>query len=359
MTPSLLTMPNEILLIIASAPNLDFKSLNALTLTSRFLHCALNCILYKHELACYRRELAQCANVWVFPRDRPTAFDYAITHALEGTLDNLIRYGFNIEAPLNRQHLSADSLDFIIGGPVTPLFTAIVAGSNQAVQMLLRCGARVDVADAKGITALHVAAGWGQWRPIRDLIAAGAELEARTVEGLTPLWMAMDPGIWGGCDLRTMRELVAMGADVNTVNGDGVTLLHAAIEACIEDAVPTLLEAGADVRFVDKKGMQPLHHAVAQLDFQAIRALVRYGADVTATVTKGGVERTAAEMFRDELNLQRVQWGASQGYYRTQWPNSTLYESLDGVEEIKALLSPPVGPCGQLLLNGISLPTDH
>ena len=233
-------MPYEILFDITSASNLDFKSLHALTLTSRFLHSALNGVLYKRELASGRKVASR------FPYNTlPTAFDYAIDHALEGTLNNLIRYGFNIDAPLSRQHRMAH-LYLAFPSLVTPLFATIVDGRGQALQMLLRCGARVDVADAQGFAALHVAAGWGQWGLIRDLVAAGADLEARTVKGLTPLWMAMDPGIWGVCDLRTVRELVAMGADVNAVNRNGDTLQAATATGFSEEVERFLLEAGAD-----------------------------------------------------------------------------------------------------------------
>ena len=47
-------------------------------------------------------------------------------------------------------------------------------GISEAVQALLEAGAAVDLASSNGVTALHLAAGYGHEAVVRQLLVAGA-----------------------------------------------------------------------------------------------------------------------------------------------------------------------------------------
>ena len=73
----------------------------------------------------------------------------------------------------------------------TALLVAVLSGSKVAVETFLEHGARVDVADKLGATALHLAViDRLNSELLEPLIQAGANLNARNIEGGTPLHFA-------------------------------------------------------------------------------------------------------------------------------------------------------------------------
>ena len=124
-------------------------------------------------------------------------------------------------------------------GGATPLHWAVrraaVAGSVEAVGMLLNAGASVDAADAAGETPLHKAAANGDAEVCERLLEAGAALEARSRVGDTPLRRAAAAG-----QVVTSMVLLAAGADANeavdAATGDAAALLGHVRSWCDEAA---------------------------------------------------------------------------------------------------------------------------
>lgn len=134
----------------------------------------------------------------------------------------------------------------------TFLQAAAYWGSTNAVQMLIERGAKLELRDQDGRTALHYAAIFnacemlyqfeegeferlqlGKLRACEQLLKNGAQVSARDNEGNTPLHWATTLKFWslvpnaahGICGL-----LVAYGAEINATNSLGETPLHLAAE---------------------------------------------------------------------------------------------------------------------------------
>jgi len=124
-------------------------------------------------------------------------------------------------------------------GGATPLHWAVrraaVAGSVEAVGLLLNAGASVDAADASGETPLHKAAANGDAEVCERLLEAGAALEARSRAGETPLRRAAQAG-----QVVTCMVLLAGGADpsesADAATGDAAALLAHVAAWCEEAA---------------------------------------------------------------------------------------------------------------------------
>ena len=125
-------------------------------------------------------------------------------------------------------------------GGATPLHWAVrraaVAGSVEAVGLLLNAGASVDAADATGETPLHKAAANGDAEVCERLLEAGAALEARNLRGATPLRRAAAAG-----QVVTSMVLLAAGADpaeaADAAVGDVAPLLAHVAAWCDETAL--------------------------------------------------------------------------------------------------------------------------
>ena len=192
----------------------------------------------------------------------------------------------------------------------TPLMTAACNGWEYIAADLIQAGAKLDLVDANGNTALHYSAQFTQPRVMKLLLDAGAKTDLQDKWSQTPLIMAASEYDWdsfrmlmdknanmslatphGGTPLHyaaghgylaMVKALVARGANVNqTVKQSGQTPL---ITACRDWAhsyiVTPLLAAGADVNARDKNGRTALHYAVDPLlNIPLVELLLEKGAN--------------------------------------------------------------------------------
>ncbi len=79
-----------------------------------------------------------------------------------------------------------------------------------AVKLLLEAGANPNAVNAKGDTALHIAAHDGRLEPLRELVAGGADVNVRNAAGLTALELVetMEPRV-----LNPIAEMVGLFDD--------------------------------------------------------------------------------------------------------------------------------------------------
>jgi uncharacterized protein len=168
----------------------------------------------------------------------------------------------------------------------TPLMAALYRGQADAVALLLKSGAPLDIFSAAatgglesldreiargapavtarafdGWTPLHLAAFFGRYAAAERLIDAGAELSAVSANAMrnTPLHAAL-----AGQHTEVALLLISRGADVRAVDAGGHTPLHIAAENGLIDAVRALLAAGADPHAVDAQENTPLSRAAAR-----------------------------------------------------------------------------------------------
>lgn len=96
--------------------------------------------------------------------------------------------------------------------------------NTDMLHLLLRNGADAAATDARGNTAMHVAAFHGNLDSIEALIDAGASVAAKNHEGLVPVMLAPSPS-------PTLLALLARGASKNASRGLESFGLDAAVEA--------------------------------------------------------------------------------------------------------------------------------
>ena len=84
-------------------------------------------------------------------------------------------------------------------------------------------------------------------------------------------------------DLAAVRRLIAEKTDVNAARVDGMTALHAAVQADRLDVADALLRAGAKGAAVDRYGITPLYLASVNGNADLIRRLLDAGVDPNAS----------------------------------------------------------------------------
>lgn len=109
-----------------------------------------------------------------------------------------------------------------------PLYDAIVSEETDAVEYLVRHGAKVDSRDPRGRTPLHMAAMNGHVEEARILIAAGADVNSQCDNGDTPLHLTVQfPRTWSRSK-KVAELLLKSGADPRRRNAGGETPLRLA-----------------------------------------------------------------------------------------------------------------------------------
>lgn len=159
---------------------------------------------------------------------------------------------------------------------MTPLMTV---ESATLAKVLLAAGAKTDLRDLTGRTALHHAVRVREGPDIvRLLVEAGAKVDAlvEDTSGCTPLLLAVEfyieehdrPTI-----AEVIRALVTLGADIDAADSGGRNALAIAAAQNQVDLVRLLLELGADPKRRLGNGRTPLDFALDAKAQDAARAL--------------------------------------------------------------------------------------
>ena len=191
----------------------------------------------------------------------------------------------------------------------------------RCADVLIRHGADVDATDRDGMTVLKYAAYDGDIERARLLVERGADVNRRSGFKWLTLIMTLLPGfghdvekakqaldealgeeptpakrgswtalIWAARkgQTRVVELLLEHGADANSaIRQTGFTALIEAARRGHTDTVRALLEGGADVDAMSKSGQTPLLFAVEEGRTDIARLLLEHGAGVNEADSKG------------------------------------------------------------------------
>ena len=158
-----------------------------------------------------------------------------------------------------------------------------------AVQYLLKRGARVNAGDMRLMTPLHYSAHMGCPEVSRILLEHGADVSLRTQSGYVPLHFVSNLGNKDEGERLVLARLLLAGScmDVNAQGLDGQTPLHRASYYRRPKIVQLLLANGANAHTEDAQGRNPLHHLSPYLNdidpqdvLRVTQLLLEQGVDV-------------------------------------------------------------------------------
>ncbi|KAF2212469.1 hypothetical protein CERZMDRAFT_3410, partial [Cercospora zeae-maydis SCOH1-5] len=167
----------------------------------------------------------------------------------------------------------------------TPLHIAAHLNHAQILAILLKNGAELSTEDAKGDTALHLAAWSGNVEALSLLLAHSIEVDFLSGrDGYSALWCAISAS-----QIDAARLLLKHGARVNlpAASGGGLKPLHQAAVTGQNAMCELLLDRGAHVDCLDDEQNTPLHYAAAAGSVSSVKVLLRAGADIEAVQSYG------------------------------------------------------------------------
>ncbi|KAG0181661.1 hypothetical protein DFQ29_007537 [Apophysomyces sp. BC1021] len=164
------------------------------------------------------------------------------------------------------EHVESEQIDVNICDQQhnTPLSVAAMYGNQDAVKILLRCGALPDLESS---TSLIKAVRRKHYEIAKMILQAGADVDRKDDEQLAPLHHAVNTD-----KHQLVQLLLESGADVHAINGKSQTALHLAIEKTKYQTNASLrterllLRYGADINAVDILGRTALHVAFTALN---------------------------------------------------------------------------------------------
>lgn len=171
-------------------------------------------------------------------------------------------------------------------GEYTPLLFAAGLGKRAACEILIKAGAKPDVVNDKGSTALHLSVscdnGKGNRETLEYLATYKQLLEVKNNDGDTPLLLASSLGNRTFCEL-----LVKAGADANTTDNEGGNALHWAASNEKTETVEYFAAYTNLLNAKNKAGSTALMKAASSGHRAICEMLVKLGANVNLTNDTG------------------------------------------------------------------------
>lgn len=162
-------------------------------------------------------------------------------------------------------------------GKMSALLYAARDGQLESARLLVKAGAKLELAEYNGITALVVALGNDHHDIAQLLIEAGANVNAADWYGRTPLWVAVESrnrdvssvtassnGVDREAALRTITTLVEKGASLN---------------ARLQHFPPRMNGHAFNLSYVPFVGETPFFRASLNNDIPVMKYLLAHGAD--------------------------------------------------------------------------------
>ncbi|XP_014230836.1 ankyrin-1-like [Trichogramma pretiosum] len=175
----------------------------------------------------------------------------------------------------------------------TPIYYALRFGKHRIVEVLLRRGVDVNLANEEGLTPLHLICSFNvhfleTLFQINDEIQQTVQVNAVDNNGKTPLHYAVIRG-----SKQIAEALLRRGADPTLVTANGSSLLHFFCQSRYNAELEELLfnddkQQMVQIDAKDKLGNTPLHLAAANFeDTRQIEYLLRRGANPNIANAEG------------------------------------------------------------------------
>lgn len=312
-----LSLPNELILLIAKHLSLDLDAytISSLTQTNRRLAFLLTRHLNQLAVSCPAIIKSSSVLIWAAEHGNEglarlalektskaatrshgqpqyTALHWAAMaeHGGEAVVKVLLDYGADVAAVTfcNR----------------TPLHCAAMHGRDQSTKLLLDGGANPnaleDVMFHGRVTPLYWAAKRGHHNTVKVLLENGAEISysgANSDRQYILHWATRHR------NLVILHLLLENGADISARNRDGDTALHWAAKDNRDAAVQVLLDRGADPVAQNLRGETPLHLAIIGKNKLTIKAILDHGTDSKTWSTATNAPSTSGYKGYKALHL--------------------------------------------------------
>lgn len=237
-----------------------------------------------------RRLLAGNADVNAAAKDGRTALHLAAEGGETEVVQTLLKHDPNLDPRDAKGRTPAEAAAYRGHAPIvlaladrgcdlTDVLSAAVAGRTDVVKRLLREDPEwVTVADANGLSALHLAARGGYARMVAALLEAGAAIDPDAHDSWSPLAYAT-----AGGHLDSMRMLLEYAA--KTERGSGQESRNVALIVAYESknrpAIRLLLDFGADPNLENGHDIGSVLHRVAcDGDVEMVRLFLDQGGNI-------------------------------------------------------------------------------
>lgn len=158
--------------------------------------------------------------------------------------------------------------------PLRRLYAAVVTHDHKRLQALLDSGDSPNSFKGKRKSPLVMACNLGDLEAVKILVKGGADIDLFDVSDENPLMKAAQSR-----HIEIVRFLIARGAQVNARrNSNGETALFQALRWRSYEILTVLIEAGADVNIPNKGGDTPLMIASQDDDIEMVQFLKANGA---------------------------------------------------------------------------------
>ena len=179
-------------------------------------------------------------------------------------------------------------------------------GDKDNTEALLKIkGAKVDLKNSQGRTALHLAAGKNHIETVEVLLNHRASVKAKDAQKNTPLHSVFVNDVKDNSKIVDL--LLSKGTNVNAKNKKGDTPLHLLLKTT--NSIPEkrstlekLLNKGAQINARNKFGETPLHKAVETGSSEIVIFLIKNGADLFIKSNQGSTPLTLA-CYKGDLSL--------------------------------------------------------